>query len=1191
MTTPPLVSVVLSVHNGAADLPGAIDTILTQTFSDFELIAIDNGSTDESAAVLDGLRDPRVRIVHQENMGLAAALNRGIALARGRYIARQDHDDWAKPTRLEKQLAFLEGHPEYAMVGTRAEIWVEDRETSRAHDHPTDNATLQFELLFDNPFVHSSMLVRKSAFDVVGYYTTDPARQPPEDYELWSRIARRYKVANLAERLTIYREVPKSMSRAGSSSVDKIVMISAENLAAAVGAETPGRDHWDIAALNHRVPGKLSANADIESICRTIRHAGDRILATSTESDLPARVTHRIENLRHVFKAYRPEPDPNGPTAIPPNAATASHETVHRALAGEAGSKSLSAVHDHAVDVVIPVRNGAPFLRECLDSVMGQTRAPRAVIVVDDGSTDATPQILAEYAAKWPKLMAIRSEPIGVSHARNLAIRACAAPYVAFLDSDDVWAPEKLERQMAVLSAAGQGLAFVYCAYRCMDVNGQALKDHHVIEPSLRGKVLADLLAGGNTISGSCSAVTARRDLLERVGGFDERFRFGEDWDLWLKLAEIAEIDYVPEPLVKIRVHDKSAQRSDVSQKEAPLLIQSLLVLDRWYGTQIFPPQLRGEYRRTAVHVAIMAAKRKPALQLLRQPVLFWKIRNNAGRFGHDLFSGPLDFFDQIFEPKLDLLWHSIIRSLFHSIRHPNKVSLFCRIRHQFKVLLYRSFFFFVRVLGKPLKSTIGLARYQSLKGIVYSGLRIKDRSMDNSGSALNLEAKDADELKVSRQQKTMRLLFCCESYYPSRGGVQEVMRQIAERLVLAGHDVTVATSRHPERKFNSHNGVTIQEFNVAGNAIDGMSGELARYREFAVKFGADAILIKAAQQWTFDALWPVLYQIKARKVFIPCGFSGLHEPAFADYFAKLPGVLRGFDHLIFYAEKYRDIDFARAHHLSNYSVLPNGASELEFGVQPDSAFRSRLGILSPNEFVFLTVGTPIVTKGHGAVVEAFAKLDTKGRPATLILNGDWPQPVEPASALIAALRRATRVFHRAFKVLRRRGWAGLREQAQSKIERTRQEHEIDEWITKARSQPHKQVLCTNLSRPDLVQAFMAADLFVFASIVEYSPLVLFEAAAAGTPFLTVPVGNAEEIARWTGGGMICPAAKDERGYTRVDSAVLAREMERCMAAPDMLNRMGAAGRESWCRNFTWQAIAPRYEAILSGESSGKMPV
>ena len=310
--TYPQVSVVLSVHNGAADLPKAIDTILSQSFTDFELIAINNGSSDGTAAVLDGLRDARVRVVHQVDMGLAAALNRGISLARGRYIARQDHDDWAKPTRLQKQVAFLEAHPDCALVGTRAEIWVGDRRTKRMHDHPTDDAALQFDLLFDNPFVHSSIMLRKSALDLVGPYTTDPARQPPEDYELWSRIARRYRVANLPERLTIYREVPNSMSRERATPfIERTVTISAENLAAAVGLSSPGRDHWDIAALNHRASGRLSADPDIESMCSTIRDAGERILASAPDSDARARVMHRIDNLRYAFELYRHESHPS----------------------------------------------------------------------------------------------------------------------------------------------------------------------------------------------------------------------------------------------------------------------------------------------------------------------------------------------------------------------------------------------------------------------------------------------------------------------------------------------------------------------------------------------------------------------------------------------------------------------------------------------------------------------------------------------------------------------------------------------------------------------------------------------------------------------------------------------------------------------------------------------------------------
>jgi glycosyltransferase involved in cell wall biosynthesis len=478
-----------------------------------------------------------------------------------------------------------------------------------------------------------------------------------------------------------------------------------------------------------------------------------------------------------------------------------------------------------------------------------------------------------------------------------------------------------------------------------------------------------------------------------------------------------------------------------------------------------------------------------------------------------------------------------------------------------------------------------------------------------------------------------MRLLFCCEFYYPSGGGVAEVMRQVAERMVLAGHDVTVATSHDARRKFESHNGVKIDGFKVEGNLVRGISGEAGRYREFVLGFAADAILIKAAQQWTFDALWPVLDGVTARKVFIPCGFSCLYEPAYSDYFIQLPQILRKFDHLIFYANEYRDIDFARAHGLTNISVLPNGASEVEFSALPDPAFRARLGI-PEDDFVFFTVGSPISMKGHKAVAEAFAKIKLDGRSATLILNGNWPQSVHAGANVLRILRQQGlagfyqhaprrlrkwlvepiaawlrphwyRIRHGAFLlgyttgVLQQEGWAGFRRRLGRTVKQWRQRKgqsvceqpaaqpppakTIDDWIKEARAQPGKRVVCTDLPRADVVQAFMTADLFVFASVVEYSPLVLFETAAAGTPFLSVPVGNAEEIARWTGGGVICPAPKDERGYTQVDPDVLAREMQRCMNEPQLLIRLGKNAKTAWLRQFTWQAIAPRYEAILGG--------
>jgi glycosyltransferase involved in cell wall biosynthesis len=446
-----------------------------------------------------------------------------------------------------------------------------------------------------------------------------------------------------------------------------------------------------------------------------------------------------------------------------------------------------------------------------------------------------------------------------------------------------------------------------------------------------------------------------------------------------------------------------------------------------------------------------------------------------------------------------------------------------------------------------------------------------------------------------------MRLLFCCENYWPSRGGVQEVMRQIAERMAAAGYDVGVATRIHPDRKADAHNGVRIHQFDVSGNLVTGIRGEVDRYRKFLTDFDGDAILIKAAQQWSFDALWPVLDQIKARKVFVPCGFSSLYEPSFKDYFRQLPDVLRKFDHLIFYAERYRDIDFARANSITRLSIIPNGASEVEFGgeARQEGRLRKEFGIPAA-DLVFLTVGSPISAKGHATVEEAFAQVDLGSRSATLILNGNWPPKRFSAAYFRHMLQRLANLnSQRAVELFRELGVGGILSRIFPKppAERTRLAKMPDnaETLTpvtlaadtgiSASRPPQKTVLRVDLSREKVVDAFFEADLFVFASKVEYSPLVLFEAAAAGTPFLTVPVGNASEIVRWTGGGWICPADKDERGYTKVSSAVLAREIEKGIRSPEYLRKLGEAGHRAWQERFTWAKIAESYERILRGET------
>jgi hypothetical protein len=302
----PQVSVVLPIYNGEAFLAAAIDSILGQSFREFELIAIDDGSTDGTARILDAVRDPRMRVIHQANAGLAASLNRGISLARGKYIARQDHDDLSLPMRFARQVQFLQENPDCALVGTRAEIRSGHLPARRFHDHPTDDAALRFELLFDNPFVHSSVMLRRRAVESVGGYSTDPARQPPEDYELWSRLARSYQVANLPERLTVYRETAGGMSRApGRAFQDHAVLISSENLAVAVGAAAPGRVHRDVAALSRQAFTLVSPDPDFDAMRRVIEEAGAGICLGHPMSDVPARVAARIKTLQRHLIRYR----------------------------------------------------------------------------------------------------------------------------------------------------------------------------------------------------------------------------------------------------------------------------------------------------------------------------------------------------------------------------------------------------------------------------------------------------------------------------------------------------------------------------------------------------------------------------------------------------------------------------------------------------------------------------------------------------------------------------------------------------------------------------------------------------------------------------------------------------------------------------------------------------------------------
>lgn len=206
MRSSPLVSVLMSVYNGEPYLRLAVESILNQTFTDFEFIMVDDGSTDSTWSVLIEYapRDSRVVVVRNEkNIGLTRSLNKALALAKGKYIARQDADDLSLSERLEKQVSYLESHSSVGLLGTSYEVISNDGQVLTVERMPTQNKVLQKKLLNQNCFGHGSVVIRRVCFDRVGSYRT--AFKYAQDYDLWLRIAEHFEVANLSESLYQYR--------------------------------------------------------------------------------------------------------------------------------------------------------------------------------------------------------------------------------------------------------------------------------------------------------------------------------------------------------------------------------------------------------------------------------------------------------------------------------------------------------------------------------------------------------------------------------------------------------------------------------------------------------------------------------------------------------------------------------------------------------------------------------------------------------------------------------------------------------------------------------------------------------------------------------------------------------------------------------------------------------------------------
>lgn len=247
----------MPVYNGERYLSPAIQSILGQTFENFELLIIDDGSTDHTPEIIGQFNDPRIRVItNEENIGLIGTLNKGIGLASGRYVARMDSDDWSAPDRLSKQWSFMEIHPEVGICGTwitairesESELWV----------YPASNEAIRCRMLFSSALAHATVMIRRTMLmENHLEYAADYIYA--EDYELWSRCMDYFTLACLPESLYNYRIHDSNTALLHADEQKQTAKIIQQKMLKRLGVEA---SHDELDLHFHIVRGGLTAKLD-----------------------------------------------------------------------------------------------------------------------------------------------------------------------------------------------------------------------------------------------------------------------------------------------------------------------------------------------------------------------------------------------------------------------------------------------------------------------------------------------------------------------------------------------------------------------------------------------------------------------------------------------------------------------------------------------------------------------------------------------------------------------------------------------------------------------------------------------------------------------------------------------------------------------------------------------------------------
>jgi len=804
------------------------------------------------------------------------------------------------------------------------------------------------------------------------------------------------------------------------------------------------------------------------------------------------------------------------------------------------------------VSIFIPVYNGEKYLSQALDSLLEQTFKDFEIIIVNDGSTDRTQIISEQYASKDNRIRIVNHENNkGLSAARNTGYSS-SNPLSKFLmnhDSDDISLPTKLEKLVAFLEA-NQDIDAVgtFAEYFDDQVN-------YLGKPAIEWKPEAIKSTFGEVNSMIVSATLVRREMFDNVAPFRKEYGGCDDYDFWSRaLISGYKLANIPEVLHKIRLHSQSIGATQTSHME-----QCARKIRENYKTQtaLSKSPIKKENPDKAKYLKLHLGcgnikihgfinvdidPKLPAVDVVDDVKELNNFAENSTsviyachileHFANDEILPILRRWYEVLEPGGELRisvpdMDRIVKVYYKNWEHfqtpPNTPwigLIYGGQEDQYD--FHKTGFNFIYL--KYLLEQVGFVEIEEYPHSPH-WLGIQDASLANEPFkeylSLNVKAKKPQpSLSLEKTKKvSLFILHTVEFYHPHVGGAETVVQQISERLAKRGHHVEVATTKLPNRNFQELNGVAIQEFDIAGNLASGIRGnDIQRYQEFLLNHPSDVMMNYAAQQWATDIAFTSLEATHGRRVNIiaPCGYSALADvrtirwPQFTEYFNKIiPRVLPLYDAAIYHSSMYKDYEFAMLHGFQNSVVIPNGVDEEEFTKSPSINFREKYNITT--SYIGLCVANFYKGKGHDRVIEAVRQMN---RPDfTMIFIGKDGDELQ-------ALKKQSDGLSVKFLV--------------------------------------------NISREDTVAAYHAADIFLFGSYIEASPLVIIEAKASKTPFISTDCGNVRE---WRG-GIVCEPDEMAANANKVLNDELLR------------NQLAEEGYEEWKEKLTWTAVVDKYEDL-----------